>query len=79
VVADRVGQIPEYVAPELHGLLCAPDDRDEMVEKCAELLCDGERRRRVSLTGRTFIMEAFSWRKYADLVHNFYVKCMATL
>ena len=77
VVADRIGQIPEYVAPELHGLLCAPDDWDEMAVKCVELLHDKERRAIASASGRTFILGTYNWRGYADLLHNFYIKCIA--
>src|SRR5512143_2476943 len=52
VVADRVGQIVEYVAPELHPLLCAPSDRDAMVARCVELLGDGRERATASAAGR---------------------------
>jgi glycosyltransferase involved in cell wall biosynthesis len=76
VVADRIGQIPEYVAPELHGLLCDPDSRDEMAAKCADLLVDGAQRERASLAGRAFILETCSWRGYAGLLLDFYIKCM---
>jgi glycosyltransferase involved in cell wall biosynthesis len=77
VVADRIGQIPEYVAPELHGLLCAPDDWEEMAAKCVELLHDGVRRKIVSSAGRAFILKTYTWRGYADLLQNFYLKCIA--
>jgi glycosyltransferase involved in cell wall biosynthesis len=77
VVADRIGQIPEYVAPELHSLLCVPDNWDEMTAKCVELLHDGELRRKASLAGKAFILETFTWRSYAELLHNFYIKCIA--
>ncbi len=77
VVADRIGQIPEYVAPELHSLLCAPDDWDEMAARCVELLRDAELRGKSSSAGRAFILETYNWRGYADLLHNFYIKCIA--
>jgi glycosyltransferase involved in cell wall biosynthesis len=76
VIADRVGQIPEYVALELHGLLCAPDNRDEMAAKCADLLHDGGLRKRVSLVGRTFILDTYNWRGYVDLLNDFYIRCL---
>ena len=72
VVADRIGQITEYVAPELQGLLCNPEDRDEMAEKCVALLRNKERREIVSATGRAFILNAFAWRRHAELLNNFY-------
>ena len=77
VVADRVGQIAEYVAPDLRWMLCAPDEWDKMAGKCAELLQDGDRRRRVSSAGRAFLLESFTWQRYAELLHNFYGQCIA--
>ena len=74
VVADRVGQIPEYLAPELHSLLCATGDVYEMVEKCVELLTDEERRRKASLLVRGFILANFSWRDYSQRLDNLYRK-----
>ena len=77
VVADRIGQIPEYVAPEIHGLLCAPDSRDEMADKCVELLTSEPLRRQASVSGRAFILESYAWRGYAELLQNFYIKRIA--
>jgi glycosyltransferase involved in cell wall biosynthesis len=78
VVADRIGEIPEYVAPQLHPLLCSPDDWDGMVARCVELLRDGGGRREASSAGRAFILATFAWRRYAELLHNFYITCIAT-
>lgn len=79
VVADNVGQIPEYVAPELHGLLCAPDGWNEMAVKCAELLGDAEQRSRTASTGRSFILARFAWRDHAERLHDFYIHGIAGL
>jgi glycosyltransferase involved in cell wall biosynthesis len=73
VVADRVGQIPEYLAPGLHRLLCDPGDRDEMVDKCVQLLIDKELCRKASLLGKEFILDNFSWREYAKRLGDFYM------
>ena len=73
VVADRVGQIPEYLAPALNKLLCAPDDRDAMVEKSVQLLTDGDLRRELSSQAREFILASFSWEEYAKRLENFYM------
>lgn len=78
VVADRIGQIPEYIAPELHGLLCDPGNRGEMAEKCSDLLRDRARREKVSLAGRAFILQTYSWQGYAGQLLDFYRKCMAS-
>ena len=77
VVADRVGQISEYVAPEIHELLCAPGDWQEMAGKCVALLGDAGRRSRVASTGRAYILETFAWKRYAPLLHNFYLQGIA--
>jgi glycosyltransferase involved in cell wall biosynthesis len=77
VVADRVGQIPEYLPPGLHRLLCAPDDRDEMVEKCVQLLADTELRRKASVLGKEFILANFSWGEYSKGLENFYMALMS--
>jgi len=76
VVADRVGQIPEYMAPELHSLLCPPEDWDEMVEKCVELLAEKEPRRELSSIARGFILANFSWGEYAKRLQDFYMTLM---
>lgn len=75
VVADRVGQIPEYLPPEMHSLLCSPDDPDEMVSKCADLLLDADRRKVVSSTLQSYIMHKYNWRSYAKLLYEFYRHC----
>ena len=74
VVADRVGQIPEYFAPELHRLLCEPDSWDEMATKCEELLLDASKRRWSSSLGREFILGNYSWKDHVELLHGFYLK-----
>ena len=76
VVADRVGQIPEYMAPEMHSLLCSPDDPDEMAAKCTDLLLDPDRRSEVSSVLQSYIMLNYNWRRYADLLHEFYLHCI---
>jgi glycosyltransferase involved in cell wall biosynthesis len=78
VVADRVGQIPEYLAPELQPLLCSPDDSDEMVEKCVELLTDAELRTKTARLGREFILADFSWEEYTQRLDKFYRKHLSS-
>ena len=76
VIADRVGQIPEYIAPELHALLSAPDNWEEMAEKCVQLLTDEEQRKNASEKGRTFILNNYNWRDHAEMLHDFYINCI---
>ncbi len=76
VVADRVGQIPEYMAPEMHSLLCSPDDPDEMASKCADLLLDSNRRKEISSALQSYIMLNYNWRRYSELLYEFYRQCI---
>lgn len=72
VVADRVGQISEYTAPELRSLLCSPGDEPEMIGKCSELLLDPVKRSRTARIGRDYIFGNFTWRSYAERLSEFY-------
>lgn len=72
VVADRVGQIAEYLAPLAGDLLCEPGDHAAMVERSVQLLLDPERRRAVAAAARTQILQSFAWNSFAGLLHEFY-------
>ena len=61
VVADRVGQIPEYFAPELYPLLCKPGDVDAMSACCVELLRNLPHCRELGASGRNYILRHFRW------------------
>jgi glycosyltransferase involved in cell wall biosynthesis len=73
VVADRVGQIPEYFAPELSHLLCAPEKQGAMAETCVDLLRDATKRKAASLAGRAFILGHHAWRIHARRLHDYYL------
>lgn len=73
VVADRVGQIPEYVAPECHPYLCSPDDREGMIAGCSALLLDPARRGSASKSVRDYILGRFGWREHAGRLNDFYL------
>ena len=72
VVADRVGQIPEYLAPELHPYLCEPEDVNTMADRCLELLGNRSRCSELGEKGRHFIREHFRWPEYAIQLERFY-------
>lgn len=72
VVADRVGQIAEYVEDGISGILCRPGAVDEMVERTTELLADPLRRRTVGAAGRERILSRFNWRDAAARLDAFY-------
>ncbi len=72
VVADRVGQIPEYLAPQLHDFLCSPDDNALMAEHCVRLLNNRDKCRELGLVGRDYIMAHFRWPEYTSKLDQFY-------
>ncbi len=72
VVADRVGQLAEYIKPELSGILCDPDDWQEMSDRVTDLLLSHDRAHEIGKNGRIHLFEKFSWSFFADKLHNFY-------
>lgn len=70
VVADRVGQLAEYLAPSA-GQLCEPGNWGEMAAKVVELLHDPVNRRSVGSGQRRYLIDAFGWPVLATRLHNF--------
>ncbi len=66
VVADRIGQVPEYLNDGISGYLCQPGNDDEMAELSAALLHDRIRARMYGADGRRHILTVFNWRDFAD-------------
>ena len=73
VVADAVGQLAEYVRPGISGMLCDPDNWSEMADRTAGLLLDTNLRRDTGSSGRRYLLEKFSWSRYAALLNQFYL------
>ncbi len=72
VVADRVGQLAEYIKPEVSGILCDPEDWREMADRVVELLEAPDRARILGTRGREYLLEKFNWKYFADKLHCFY-------
>ncbi|MDD2271882.1 MAG: glycosyltransferase family 4 protein [Desulfuromonadaceae bacterium] len=72
VVADRVGQITEYLAPELQSLLCTPGDVQAMSTRCVELLQNRSLCRELGAAGRHYILQHFSWTDSAAALEQVY-------
>lgn len=72
VVADAVGQIKEYIVPEVSGLLCDADDWQGMAERTVELLSDRPRREAIGREGRRYLLEQFRWNMFAEKLELFY-------
>lgn len=72
VVADAVGQATEYIKAGNPDLICRPGDWREMAASVVGLLNDNERRIVLGEASRIFILEQYSWRKFAILLSKFY-------
>lgn len=75
VVADRVGQISEYLDPELQLLLLEPGGTDDMASRVVTLLRNRESRRQYGERARQYILQHFSWDTYVQLLNDFYIRC----
>lgn len=73
VVADRVGQLAEYIRDGESGILCDPNRWQEMGQRVVELLQDVERRRRLGAAGRRHVEENFNWKSAAVRLEHFYL------
>ncbi|WP_224983480.1 glycosyltransferase family 4 protein [Geomonas agri] len=76
VVADRVGQLAEYIDDGRSGVLCDPDDWREMVDRAVDLLNSGVRQRELGEAGRVHLVTRFNWRDAAQSLHLFYQRAM---
>ncbi|MBJ6802445.1 glycosyltransferase family 4 protein [Geomonas propionica] len=72
VVADRVGQLAEYIDDGRSGLLCDPDDWDQMAGRVAELLNSGQRQRQLGGAGMNYLLDNFNWKGAAVSLDQFY-------
>lgn len=72
VVADGIGQIAEYIVPEVSGILCGSDDWQGMVERTVELLTDHGKREALGREARRDLLERFQWNMFAEKLDVFY-------
>jgi glycosyltransferase involved in cell wall biosynthesis len=73
VVADRVGQLAEYIQDGVSGVLCDPDDWEDMAARVVALLDDPVSRQRLGLAARAVLLEKFNWSNAAWSLHHFYL------
>jgi glycosyltransferase involved in cell wall biosynthesis len=76
VVADRVGQLAEYINDGEGGMLCRPDDRGQISAAAIELLRDPTGGREMGTRARSSILQRFNWHSYATYLHDFYLGSM---
>ena len=72
VVADRVGQLAEYVQDGVSGLLADPERPESMAVAAARLLRDPSLAARLGAGGRQRAEESFDWDRLAPLAERAY-------
>lgn len=72
VVATAVGGVPEIVRDGQTGLLVAAHDTAAMAERLAELLADGERRKQLGESARSWVSSHHSREEYARSIVELY-------
>jgi glycosyltransferase involved in cell wall biosynthesis len=77
-VADNVGQLAEYIKPGVSGILCDPDNWQEMADQAVHLLRDRPAARELGASGRQYLLKSFSWQQYAAKLESFYNSASAS-
>jgi glycosyltransferase involved in cell wall biosynthesis len=72
VVAERVGQIREYISPGENGLLVASGDTQGMTRAVIDLLNDPSRRKSLGDCAVATMTRAYDWDKLAERVDLIY-------
>ncbi|MBT1072528.1 glycosyltransferase family 4 protein [Pelotalea chapellei] len=77
VVADRVGQISEYLCHGQAGMLCDPAVPESMSDAVVALLENRQAARQLGRHGQQLISEDFSWSRAAEGLESVYreVEC----
>lgn len=65
IVADKVGEIAEYIEDGKSGILVSPKDTRQFAENVVRVLGDEDLRRRLGENARSRIWKAFTWHKLA--------------
>lgn len=77
VVADRVGQIAEYLIQGQGGILCQPGDVAAMVDGAVNLIEDRTVRLRMGKFNYRQIRERFDWKKMAVDLETLYEELLS--
>jgi glycosyltransferase involved in cell wall biosynthesis len=76
VVAERVGQVAEYVRDGETGMLRASGDVTGLVAAAVELLRTTRERQRLGVAARADVALRFSWEKLAGDVERVYLDAL---
>lgn len=77
LVADRVGQLPEYIQADLSGILCDPADWGAIARETVALLNNPGRRKSMGAAGRAHLCSTFAWSLFAAKLDEFYLKMVS--
>jgi len=72
VVADRVGQLAEYIQDGKSGILCSPGDWCEMTDRVVELLENPDLRQSLGSCARRRVLDDFAWGAAAAKLEELY-------
>lgn len=72
VVAERVGQVQEYIRHNESGMLVAPNDVDVFTNSVLELLTDSEKRARLGACAAVTMARDFDWNTLVSRVEKVY-------
>ena len=61
VLTTNIGQISEIITDGENGVLCKPDDSDELLNKLLQLIVDREKRKKIGLNARKTIVDSHTW------------------
>jgi glycosyltransferase involved in cell wall biosynthesis len=70
IVADRVGQISEYIESQVSGILVSPEDPTALADEAIRLLVDPDLKRRLGEAARTRAFNEFNWAKLVEKVER---------
>jgi glycosyltransferase involved in cell wall biosynthesis len=79
VVADRVGQLAEYISDCHSGILCDPDDWQQMADRTVDLLRSPQQQEKLGAAATSYLLEHFNWEQGARNLSDFYGRLADTL
>ena len=79
VVVPAHGTFPELIADTGGGLLCKPQDAEDLAKKLAELLLDPVRSQEIGRTGQQAIRERYHAEKMAENTRSLYRRLLDSL
>jgi len=77
VVAYPLDGTPEVVINGQTGFLCEPENCRQIADRIADLLLDGNLRRRLGQQGQELVKERFSWQRMSDILEEEYSRGVA--